>query len=100
MCIALGLWSVILDVVQSPRTGKQLQKCLHNKAETIVLSTTLSNERTILIIQMKIASELLQGRFAHVASIALLLFFGEVINGHVFFVFFSLRTCLDSSHWL
>src|SRR5260370_39098962 len=55
---------------------------LNPKAQTIVISTTLSNEQTIFVVQMKIASELFWGRFANIASIALFLFFGKILNGH------------------
>ena len=55
---------------------------LNSKAETIMFSTTLGNEQTIFVIEMKIAGELLWRWFANIASIALFLFLGKIINRH------------------
>src|SRR5260221_12652965 len=55
---------------------------LNPKAETIVFSTTLGNEQTIFVIEMKIAGELLWRWFANIASIALFLFRGQILNRH------------------
>src|SRR2546421_11466632 len=72
------------DINRISEKGSQEPECsnLNPKAQTIVVSATLGNEQTISVIQMKIAGELLRGRFADIASIALFLFFGKIINGH------------------
>jgi hypothetical protein len=47
-------------------------------------STTLSHKGAILIIEMKIASELLWGWLANIAAIALLLCLGQILDRHLF----------------
>jgi len=44
-----------------------------------VISTTLSNEGTILIIEVKITGQLLRRWFANIATIALLLCLSQVL---------------------
>jgi len=61
---------------------------LEGEAETIMIAAALGNERTIRIIQMKIAGKLFWRWFANVTAIALLLFLGQVINGHTVFLVF------------
>jgi hypothetical protein len=48
-----------------------------------MISTTLSHKSAILIIEMKIAGELLGGRFTNIATIALLLRLGQILNRHL-----------------
>jgi len=55
---------------------------LNPTAETIVIPTTLGDELTIFVVQVKIAGELFWGRFTDVASITLFLFLGEILNRH------------------
>src|SRR5579859_3375402 len=66
------------------KEGSQEPECanLNSKAETVVISTTLSNELAIFVVKMKIAGELLRRWFANIASVTLLLFLGKIINRH------------------
>jgi hypothetical protein len=48
-----------------------------------MISTALSHQGAILIIEMKIAGELLGGRFTNIAAIALLLCLGQILNRHL-----------------
>jgi len=61
---------------------------LEGEPETIMIAAALGNERTIPIIQMKIAGKLFWRWFANVAAIPLLLFLGQVIYGHIAFLVF------------
>jgi hypothetical protein len=47
-----------------------------------MVSTALGNECMVLIIQVKIAGQLLRCRFANIMAIPLLLFLSEVIDRH------------------
>src|SRR6266705_3847049 len=71
-----------IDRISEKGSQEPERSNLNPKAQTIVLSTTLGNKQTIFVVQMKIASELFWGWFANIASIALFLFFGEILNGH------------------
>lgn len=71
-----------IDRIAEKRSEKADGSNLHAKAEAIVVSTSLSNQFPVLIIQMKIPGELFWGWFTDVASIALFLGFGKILNGH------------------
>src|SRR6266536_1984200 len=77
-----------IDGINKKGAQKSERSDLQREAQTVMVSTALGNECTILIIQVKITGKLLRCRLTNIAAIPLFLFISQIIDRHsTFFVF-------------